>query len=167
GGSLSVGCQLCVFVWRSGKDRLRLSGLHQALSDLDTEAHCAKQTGQCEPKRRPEADDAQGRRKCRSAEEASVRWPPVVAVSCRCPDGSELGVHGLCSFLLVAFDSMKRSGRRHFQAGLTTPYHFLDFCPAGRTMARVTSVEARTSCCIRSRISSSTRTSESCAGDRG
>jgi len=41
--------------------------------------------------------------------------------------------------VIVTFDSMKLSGRRLFHAGLTTPYHFLDFCPASRTMARGTS----------------------------
>ena len=44
-------------------------------------------------------------------------------------------------FLSVTSDTMKRSGRRLFHTGLTTPYHFLDFCPASRTMARGTSVE--------------------------
>src|SRR5205085_12450916 len=96
----------------------------QSSCDFDPEAGYQKQTAQCDSECRPKAQDGELSR----------------SRGARCSLRSEdVGVHGLCSFLIVSFDTMHRSGRGLFQAGLTTPYHFLDFWPASRTMARGTS----------------------------
>src|SRR5207248_11018504 len=82
-----------------------LAGRSQCLCDVGAEAGNDKQTAQCDSECRPEAQDGEVPRKRGVG---------------RLRTSEGIGDHGPAPFLIVTFDSMKRSGRRLFHATLTT-----------------------------------------------